>query len=468
MSKKDFSVLDQHVIETETEDLEQQKYSIIGKSVIKKDALVKVTGEAQYPADIKFDDMLYGGVFRSTVPHATIKRLDLSKAKAYPGVACVLTHEDIPGINSIGIIFKDEPCLVSDKVRRVNDAIAILAADTEETVAEALELIEVEYDEIEPVFTVERALEEDSPKVHGTSNMMGEKHLHFGDVEAAFEECDVIVENEYSSSLITHMFIEPEAGLARYENNILTVYCTTQNPHYDRDDVARVMGIPRNRVRVIRSETGGGFGGKLDISVQCHLALLTHYANKPVKMVRNRTESTNVSSKRHSLKMVAKTGATKEGKVLATQVYIAGDTGAYASYGPAVLTRAVVHATGPYYIPNVKVDAEFAYTNNPMSGAMRGFGCPQISICHEGQMNALAKALNMDPVEIRLLNAHESGSTIATGQILDESVGIKETLIQADAKARAVLTNYGKTIQYEFKSDIDEDKGEMQDTEDLV
>lgn len=468
MSKKDLLSLSQHVVETESLELEQEEFSVIGKSVIKKDSLIKVTGEAQFASDIKFDGMLYGGVFRSTVPHAIIKKLDLSKAKAHPGVVCVLTHEDVPGINRTGIIIKDEPCLVDDKVRRVGDAIAILAADTEEHLAEALELIEVEYDLLEPVFTVERALEEDSPKIHGTTNLHGEKHLVAGDVEAAFKECDVIVENTYYSSLITHMYIEPDAGISRYEDNVLTIYCTTQNPHYDRDDVARVMGLPRNEVRVVQTTTGGGFGGKLDLSVQCHLALLTYYTKKPVKMVRSRTESTVVSAKRHPMTMKAKTGATKDGRVLATEVYITSDTGAYASYGPAVLTRSVVHATGPYYIPNVKVDAEFAYTNNPMSGAFRGFGCPQISICHEGQMNALAKALNMDPVEIRILNAHEVGSRIATGQVLDQSVGFKETLIQADAKAREMLPNYGKSISYEFEDGVSDSKDDTKDMEDSL
>ena len=468
MSKKDLLSLSQHVIETETKEVEQQDSSIIGKSFVKKDSLVKVTGEARFASDYKFDGMLYGGVFRSTVPHATIKSLDLSKAKAHPGVACVLTYEDIPGINRTGIIIKDEPCLVDDKVRRIGDAIAILAADTEEHLAEALELIEIEYELIEPVFSVEHALEADSPKVHGTTNIHGEKHLFTGDVEAAFKECDVIVENTYRSSLITHMFIEPEAGISRYEDNVLTVYCTTQNPHYDRDDVARVMGLPRNAVRVVQTTTGGGFGGKLDLSVQCHLALLTYYTKKPVRMVRSRTESTVVSAKRHPMVMKAKTGATKDGRVLATEVYITGDTGAYASYGPAVITRSVVHATGPYYIPNVKVDAVFVYTNNPMSGAFRGFGCPQISICHEGQMNALAKALNMDPVELRILNAHEVGSRIATGQVLDQSVGFKETLIQADAKAREMLSSYGKSIRYEFEGDVSGDKDDAQDMEGSV
>jgi len=419
--------------------MSDRDFTVIGQSVIRKEALSKVLGEAKFAADYKFDGMLYGGVFRSTVPHAAIKRFDASKALALPGVACVLTAKDIPGKNKTGIIIKDEPCLVDDKVRRVGDAIALVAADTPEHVNEALDLIEIEYELLEPVFTIERALEEDSPKIHGTSNIHAKKHLECGDVDAAFAKCDVIVENTYSTQMLSHMFIEPDAGVATYKDKIITVYASTQNPHYDRSDVAGVLGLPSNRVRIVQVTTGGGFGGKLDISVQCHIALLAYHTGKPVKMVRSRKESTIVSAKRHPMTMKAKTGATKDGKILAVEVSMTGDTGAYASYGPAVITRAVVHCMGPYEVPNVRVDAVFVYTNNPMSGAMRGFGVPQAAYCHEGQMNAIAKELKMDPIELRLLNAHRIGTTIATGQVLTDSVGFKETLLAAAAKAKEVM-----------------------------
>ena len=418
--------------------------AVMGKSHIKKDTLLKVTGQARFAADLEFPNMLYGGVFRSTVPHATIKRFDASRALALPGVACVLTSKDIPGKNRFGIIIKDEPCLVDDKVRRVGDAIAIVAAETQEIVDEALELIEVEYELLEPVFSIERAREEDAPKIHGATNLHAHKHLEHGDAEAAFAECDVIVEGTYHTSMYSHMFIEPDAGVANIEDGIINVYASTQNPHYDRGEVAGVLGLPNNRVRVTQVTTGGGFGGKLDISVQCHLALLCNATGRPVKMVRSRRESTEVSSKRHPMTMRAKTGATKDGKIKALQVYMTGDTGAYASYGPAVIGRAMVHITGPYEIPNVLVDGDFYYTNNPMAGAFRGFGVPQVAVCHEGQMNKLAKALNMDPIELRILNAHRVGSKIATGQVLSESVGFVETLEAARAKAREVLDGPGE------------------------
>ena len=417
-----------------------KEYNILGKSPVKVDSLEKVMGTAKYAGDYEMPNMLYGGVFRSTVPHAYIKKLNLEKARNMPGVACVLDHTAIPGKNRFGIIVKDEPCLVDDKVRRYGDAIAVVAAETQEILAEALEAIEVEYEEIEPIFTIERALEPDAPIIHGETNIHAQKHLEHGDVDAAFEKCDVIVENTYTTHRLSHMFIEPDAGIGYIDDDgMLTVLASTQNPHYDRGEVAVLLGVPANSVRVRQATTGGGFGGKLDISVQLHCALLTYYTRRPVKMVRSRKESTTVSSKRHPMVMKAKTGATKDGKILVTDILMYGDTGAYASYGPAVIGRAPVHAAGPYVVPNVRVDATFVYTNNPMSGAFRGFGVPQAAVCHEGQMNAIADKLGMSKFDIRMINAQEVGCELPTGQVLTESVGFKETLEAAMKKAREVM-----------------------------
>ncbi len=419
-----------------------EKYSVMGKNHIKVDALDKVMGRAKYAADYYLPDMLYGGVFRSTVPHAYIKKLDLEKAKALDGVVCVLDHTAIPGANRFGIIIKDEPCLVDDKVRRHGDAIAIVAAESEEKVNEALELIEVEYEEIEPVLSIERALEKDAPIIHGETNVHQTKHLEHGDVDEAFKHCDVIVENEYSTHCLSHMFIEPDAGISYYDSEgMLTLRVSTQNAHYDRGEVAKLLNLPMNKVRVIQAVTGGGFGGKLDISVQLHLALLTYYTKRPVKMVRTRKESTTVSSKRHPMIMKVKTGATKDGKIQAVDMVITGDTGAYASYGPAVIGRAPVHAAGPYEVPNVRCHATFVYTNNPMSGAFRGFGVPQVSVMHEGQMTAVAKALGMSPYEVRLINAQRVGSVLPTNQKLKDSVGFPDTLKLAKQKADEVFSD---------------------------
>lgn len=418
----------------------ENKYTVLGGNHVKVDSLEKVLGTAKYAGDYSMPDMLYGGVFRSTVPHAYIKKLNLEKARNIPGVACVLDHTAIPGKNRFGIIIKDEPCLVDDKVRRYGDAIAVVAAENEEILAEALEAIEVEYEELEPVFTIERAMEEDAPIIHGETNIHAHKHLERGNIEEAFEKCDVIVENTYSTHRLSHMFIEPDAGIGYIDDDgMLTVLASTQNAHYDRGEVAALLGVPANSVRVRQAVTGGGFGGKLDIGVQLHCALMTYYTKRPVKMVRSRKESTTVSSKRHPMVMTAKTGATRDGKILVTDIIQLGDTGAYASYGPAVIGRAPVHAAGPYDVPNVRVDATFVYTNNPMSGAFRGFGVPQASVVHEGQMNAIAKKLGMSCFDIRMINAQTVGSVLPTGQKLTESVGFKETLEKAMAKAREVM-----------------------------
>ena len=415
-------------------------YAVLAHDHVKVDSLEKVLGTAKFAADYKMPNMLYGGVFRSTVPHAYIKKLNLEKARALPGVACVLDHTAIPGKNRFGIIFKDEPCLVDDKVRRYGDAIAVVAAETPDLVQDALDLIEVEYEELEAISTFERALEEDSPKVHGDTNVNVTKHLEHGNVDEAWDKCDVIVENTYSTHILSHMFMEPDAGLAYLdEQGIMNVIVSTQNAHYDRNEVAAMLGVPQNRVRVKQAVTGGGFGGKLDISVQLHCALMALYTKRPVKMVRSRAESTTVSSKRHPMTMKCKTGATKDGKLVAVDCYMTCDAGAYSSYAPAVIGRAPVHIVGPYDCPNVRCHAVFVYTNNPMCGAFRGFGVPQAAVCHEGQMNALAKALHMDPLEIRMINAHHVGSVIPTGQELTESVGFMDTLKQARAKAAEVM-----------------------------
>ena len=318
----------------------KHEYSVLGKSVVKKDTMEKITGKAKFAADMELPNMLYGGVFRSTICHGVVKSFDASAALAIPGVVTVRTYKDIPGKNRIGIILKDEPVLVDDKIRRYGDAIAVVAAETPELVQEALDAIKVEYEEYKPVLSIEDAAAPDAPIIHGTvNNIHQKKHLEHGNVDEAWDKCDIIIENDYETPMLSHMFIEPDAGIATYENGIVTVYSSTQNPHFDRGEIATMLGFPQNRVVAVQVTTGGGFGGKLDISVQCHLALLAYHTGRPVKMVRSRQESTMVSSKRHPFKMHYKTGATKDGKLVAVQATLLSDSGAYASYGPAVITR---------------------------------------------------------------------------------------------------------------------------------
>ena len=419
---------------------EMRDVAILGRDHPKVDALDKALGRAKFAADYFMPNMLYGGVFRSTVPHAVIKKLNMDKARALPGVACVLDYTAIPGKNRFGIIVKDEPCLVDDKVRRYGDAICVIAAETPEIVEEAKQLIEVEYEELPVINSFESALAEGAVCVHGTTNVHAKKHLEFGNVDEAWDKCDIIIENTYSTHVLSHMFIEPDAGIAYYdEKGIMTVIASTQNAHYDRNEVAAMLGVPQNKVRCIQPTTGGGFGGKLDIGVQLHIALMAHYTKRPVKMVRSRTESTMVSSKRHPITTRVKTGATKDGKLVAAQYWLTCDAGAYGSYGPAVIGRFPVHCVGPYDCPNVRLDATFVYSNNPMCGAFRGFGVPQSAVPAEGQMDAIAKALHMNPLEIRRINGHHVGSVIPTGQELTESVGYLDTLTAAIEKAKEVM-----------------------------
>lgn len=412
----------------------------VGKSLVKKDALSKATGETIFAADIKMKGILWAKVLRSSCSHAIVKKIDVSRARSLKGVVAVLTHVDIPGTNAFGIIVKDEPVLVEKKVRCMSDALAIVAAKTESIATEALDLIEVEYEQLPAVYSAIDAMAEGSPCVHESGNILAAEKLRKGCVEKAFGECDVVIKNSYTTQMVEHCYIEPEAGVAYMDGDTIVIKTCTQNPHYDRRDVASNLAVPLNQVRVVQTATGGGFGGKLDISSQIYLALLTKKTRRPVCLVYDRKESFVATSKRHPFSIDYTSGITKDGLIKAVKVRFICDTGAYASYGTATMNRALVHATGPYEVPNVSVDGYCVYTNNPRSGAMRGFGAPQMAFAHESQMDALAAKIGISPVEIRLKNALRPGSVTATGQVLKESVGLVETLESIRGKYdRAVL-----------------------------
>ena len=416
-----------------------REFSVVGKSVIRKDALDKVLGKTQFSADIKLPGTLHVKIFRSQVPHAILKSIDCREAEALPGVHAVLTYKDVPGSNSHGIIVKDEPVLVYDKIRKIGEPIAVVAAITEEIAEEALSLIKVEIEQLPAVFDPEQAMNPDAPKVHAEGNIMSLRKIRKGDVAKAFAVADIIVENVYRTQMQEHAYIEPEAGIAYMDGDVVVLHVSTQNPHFDRKEVARNLARPVNKVRVIQAPTGGAFGGKLDVSVQVYIALLAVRTKRPVKLVYTREESFIASTKRHPCVIYYKTAANKQGKLLAVDATIIGDTGAYASYGPGTITRSGVHVTGPYEVPNVKVDAYTVYTNNPTAGAMRGFGVPQVAFAHEQQMDIIAERAGINPVEVRLLNALRPGSVTATGQTLETGIGISETINQSYSKAKEVL-----------------------------
>lgn len=394
----------------------------VGKSIKRVDASDKVNGRAIYPADIYLENMLYGKTVRSNKPHAYID-IDVSEAENIDGVIKVFTYKDVP-YNHHGVIFKDHEVFCERKVRRIGDPIAFVVAESDKIAKKALDYIKVNYKEIDAILDPIKAMEEDSPKVHDDkSNIVHHFKIRKNDVEKAFEECDIIVENEYIVPQVDHIFLQCESGVANIdEDGIITLYTATQYPHFDQIEVAEALEISKDKVKIINCQIGGAFGGREDITMQIHMALAASILKRPIKIVYSREESFIAHSKRHSMIMKYKTGATKEGKLKALKATIIGDTGAYSSWAINVLRKAGVHATGPYEIENVWVDSYAVYTNNPFSGAMRGFGVAQVPLAHEQQMDILASKLNINPMELRLKNIFKEGSKTATNQVLKESV----------------------------------------------
>ncbi len=401
----------------------------VGTDIPKVDALEKVLGEVRYGADLLAKEPLCLKVVRSPKSHAKIVRIEMDEALRIPGVERVFTAKDIPGKNLVGTITKDQPILCSDRVRYIGDPVALVVAKTSEAAEAAAKKVVVVYEDLPALNHPEEALKLNGPLIHDKGNLLFEFHVIKGDVQKGLRESHLIIEKTYQTTWVDHAYLEPDAGISFLdEEGRVTVACPTQNVHYDQKEVASVLGLPLDQVRIIQCATGGGFGGRLDITIQCLLALAVFHLKKPVKIVYSREEVFQVTSKRHPLRIRYKSGVKEDGTLIAVEVEILGDTGAYASYGPTVCIRSAVHATGPYHVPNVKVRSRMAYTNNPWSGAMRGFGVPQMAFAHESQMDLLAQALKIDPLEFRLQNCLRIGSETATGQTLMASVGIGETL----------------------------------------
>jgi len=410
----------------------------VGKSVERRGALEAVLGKALYADDMSLDGLIHLKVVRSTRPHALIKRIDASAAEAIPGVIKIFTSKDIKGTNRYGIIIKDQEILVERKARYVGDPIALVASETEAIALEAARAVRVEYEDLPAFFSVEEAKKCTAEPIHDKGNLLSSRDIIKGNVVQGFDEADVIVEETYTTSMAAHGYLETEAGIGTLdENGTIIIHVATQNPHYDQRDVAAALGLELDQIRIVQSVTGAGFGGKLDISIQGLIALAVQEIKRPVKLRYSMEETMQSAAKRHAMVMHYKTGARRDGRITAVEVTYTLDTGAYASYGLAVLSRAAAHAVGPYEIPHVKVHGEVYYTNKVWAGAMRGFGVPQVCLAHEGQMDSLAQALKMDPFEIRMINALKPGSTTATGQILNASVGIRETVRRVqEAKER--------------------------------
>ena len=389
----------------------------------------RALGIVRYGADLGHPGDLFLACLRADKAPAAIEFIDDREALKVPGVVRVFTARDIPGVNKLGIIpmTQDQEFLAEGTVRCPGQAIACLAALSREAALAGVRALRVGLKPLPGVFDPEDALVEGAPLVHPGregGNLLVARELHKGDAEAALREAAVVVGADYSTSFVEHAALETEGGRAEWRDGRVVIWASTQNPHYDQADVARFLGVEKDKVRVVQAETGGGFGGKLDLSVQPYLALAAWHLKRPVRMTYTREETFAATAKRHPFQMRYESGADERGRLTALKADLLVDTGAFASYGLAVALRALVHAAGPYCVPNVSVRVRLAYTNHPWAGAMRGFGVPQVALAHEGQMDALAAQLGLDPLEMRLINALRAGQSTITGQVLKDGVGL--------------------------------------------
>ena len=424
--------------------------AVIGEAVNRIDATAKVKGEALYPGDFNFENQLYMKVLFSGKPHAIIHAIHLEKALVLPGVITILTAKDVPN-NEYGLIFPDQPVLCgpgsnkpyADHVRFEGDNVALVIAESDEIADQARKLIEVEYEDLPIVTDVHEALKPDSTLLHPDrgSNEFCHYRIRKGDVDEGFKKADVIIDGDYHTPVQEHAFLQPEAGLAYYdEKGRVTVIVGGQWVHEDQEQIAHALNLKKEDVRVIYPAIGGAFGGREDMSVQIILALAVSKLkavgiDRPVKIVWTREESIIGHHKRHPYHIHTRWGATKEGKLTAVEVDIYEDGGAYIYTSTKVMGNATLLCTGPYDIPNVKVDSRAIYTNNIPNGAFRGFGGPQAAFSAESQMDKLAEALNIDPVELRVRNLIGEGDTLSVGTPLPKGVTIKQVVEKCALKA---------------------------------
>lgn len=417
----------------------------IGKRVKKVDALDKVLGKPLYSVDLHKEGMLYLKVLRAPHPHALIKKVDVSKARALPGVVKVITEADVPWLKTYGLIFKDQEVLVKEKSRYLGDRVAVVAAEDEKTARRAVKLIEVDYEPLEVITDPLRAMEPQAPKIHemgqvpfdhpyNKGNVLAIDNLVKGDVEKGFAEADRIFENTFSTQFVDHVALEPEAGMAKYdsETDSYTLWAPCQWTHDIQTDVAKVLGIKVDQLKIVQPEAmGGAFGRREDISVHIILPLMAKLTGRPVKWVMTRQETMIMQTKRTPITFKLKTGVKNDGAITAWQSEVIGDTGAYASTGSSIVHQSMYVSTGPYEVPNVKGISYTVYTNNTFTGAMRGFGATEAAFAYERQMDCIARDMGWDPAEFRLKNAYRVGSRTANNQLLTTSVGTVDTILTA-------------------------------------
>jgi xanthine dehydrogenase D subunit len=398
----------------------------IGESVLRADGVPKVRGEFAYSSDLHADGMLWGATLRSPHPSAAIRAIDLTRAATVPGVRAVLLHSDVPGRPVYGMEIADQPVLASDRVRYQGEPVAIVAADHPETARRAAELVEVDYAPTPALTSAEAALARGAPPLHPGGNLLRQVRVRHGDPDAAAE---VVVRAEYEVGMQDQAFLGPESALAvPAEDGGIDLYIATQWLHVDQGQVAASLGLPPELTRLHLAGVGGAFGGREDLSMQVHVAMLALHTGRPVKMVYSRAESFFGHVHRHPARMEYEHGAARDGRLVYVRARVVLDGGAYASSSTAVVANSATFACGPYDVPNARIDALVAYTNNPPCGAMRGFGAVQVAFAHESQMDRLATELGMDPVEIRLINAMSTGTRLPTGQVVDGPAPVRELL----------------------------------------
>jgi CO/xanthine dehydrogenase Mo-binding subunit len=404
------------------------EYRWVGKPLARRDAFEKASGEAKYASDLFPENTLYVVAVRSKHPHARIKSIDIAEAQRYHGVVAILTHRDVPN-NRYGVFVKDRPVLCDDRVRYIGDPVALVAAESREEAEEAAALVKVDYEVLPVVSNPFEAMKPGSTPIHDEGNICRQTRITYGDVEKALEEADAVVEDSYTTATQIHAYLETEAGVSYMdERGRITVIAGGQSPYRDREEICHTLNLPKERVRVIIPHVGGAFGGKDDITVQIHLALVTLKTGRPARMVWTREESNIAGVKRHPSYVKMRTGAASDGKLLANQTEIIYDTGAYACLGPAVLDVAIENCNGPYKIPNIDIRAYLVYTNNLVASAFRGFGSPQVIFAIESQIDRLAGKLGMDPLEMRLINVVRKGDLGVFRNRLEGSVGIAKCL----------------------------------------
>ncbi|WP_152039496.1 xanthine dehydrogenase family protein molybdopterin-binding subunit [Salinigranum salinum] len=415
--------------ETADQRTDSEPRGPVGERERRVDALGKVTGDTDYTADLPFDDLLHASLVRSSEAHALVTGIDPTDALETDGVVDVVLPEDIPGEPNIGVITPDQPILNGEKVRYLGDPVAIVVAEDELTARRAADRVEIEYEKLSAALTPGEATDADAEPIHESGNVIDEYAYSRGDPDAAFGNADVVVEESYQSSMIDHVPLEPEAAVARraYDDTV-EVWTSTQHPHGDRANVARVLGIRERDIEVTRPAVGGGFGSKLEHNQPCYAALAAWVTGRPVRVRYKRDDEFQGTVKRNTLTLEYRIAADEDGRLRAVDADVTVDGGAYASFSSAVAVRSMVHCTGPYHVDTVRSSGRAVYTNKPWGGAMRSFDMFQTTFAIESTLDLVAEELGIAPIELRRRNAFDGSRPAATTGQEIEAAGLPETI----------------------------------------